>query len=206
MSVRRGPATAVLALALLAAAACREPPARGMRRVQGVNLEIRAIGLPRPPEAALEAAFAGVTQMDGASVDRAVAVLRAAGAGKGLVNLGGDRVAVFGEPLVVAVPDPADATRPRWASLSLSGAALVRARGDVPGRAVTVVGPSAASAEALARSALSLPPDQAVELLASRGASGFVQTLDGAQRSIVTTSGFAAAHDLRAEAGVEVRP
>lgn len=182
-----------------------------MRRVQGVPVEIRAIGIPRPAEPALNAAFAAVTAIDGPAADRAVSVLRAAGARKALVNLGGDHVAVFGEPLVVAVPDPADVTQPRWGSFKLE-AALARAsragRGDGAAEtlAVTVVAKSAGDAAAIAAAALSLTPDEALALLAQRGVAGFVQTRDGTNRVMVTTSGFGAAHDLQAEAGVLVRP
>ena len=119
-----------MAAALLLAAACRDAPARGMRTISGVNVEIRAVGLARPYEPALDAAFATVSQLDGPAADRALAALRSAGARKGLVNLGGAHVAVFGEPLVVAVPDPVDVTRPRWASFSLQERALI----DVTGR------------------------------------------------------------------------
>lgn len=193
-----------LAAAVLLAAACRDAPAREMRRVSGVNVEIRAVGLARPYEPALNAAFATVTQVDGAAADRAAAALRAAGARKGLVNLGGAHVSVFGEPLVVAVPDPVDVTRPRWASFSLEERALGRvAAGE---QAVTVVSTSAAEADALARSAAALPPAAAMALLTERGAAGFVQAHDGEARLITTTAGFASAHDLRAETGVAVRP
>ena len=182
-----------------------------MRRVEGMNVEIRAIGIPRPAEPALNAAFAAVTRIDGAAADGAVAVLRAAGARKGLVNLGGSHVTVFGEPLVVAVPDPTDVTQARWASFKLE-AALARAtragRGDGAAEtlAVTAVSRSASEAAAVAAAALPLKPADAVALLAQRGAAGFVQTREGSIRVIVTTSGFGASHDLRAEAGVQVRP
>jgi hypothetical protein len=199
--------SAVLLAVLACVAGCREPPARGMRRIEGVNVEIRAVGLPRPPEAALNAAFANVTRIDGASVERAVAALRAAGARKGLVNLGGDHLAVFGEPLVVAVPDPGDPTQPRWASYSLVDRAASRARGaSGPVLAVTAVAPSAAEAAALADAARPLPPREALELLVRRHAAGFVLTREGEGRFIVTTPGFASVHDLRPEEGVVVRP
>ncbi len=198
---RRG---ARLAAALLLAAACRDAPARGMRTISGVNVEIRAVGLARPYEPALDAAFATVSQLDGPAADRALAALRSAGARKGLVNLGGAHVAVFGEPLVVAVPDPVDVTRPRWASFSLQERALSRVA--TAGQAVTVVSRSATEADALARSAAALPPPAALALLAERGASGFVQAREGTARLITTTAGFAAGHDLRPEEGVLVRP
>jgi hypothetical protein len=196
-----------VSLVLLALAACREPPAREMRRIEGVNVEIRAIGLPRPAEPAISAAFASVTRIDGAAADRAVAALRAAGARKGLVNLGGDHLAVFGEPVVVAVPDPADVTQPRWASFSLHEAALGRAShaDGAAVLAVTAVAKSGSEADALAAAALPLTPAEAVALL-GRGASGFVQVREGDERVILTTPGFGAAYDLRAEAGVAVRP
>lgn len=196
-------------VALLALSACREPPARGMRRIEGVNVEIRAIGLPRPPEGALNAAFATVKRIDGEAADRAAATLRAAGARKGLVNLGGDRLVVFGEPLVVAVPDPGDPTQPRWASFTLREAALARASrtdGGAEILAVTAVAKSVSEADALAAAALPLTPAAAVALFGRRGAAGFLLTRVGTGRVIVTTPGFAAAHDLIAEPGVEVRP
>jgi hypothetical protein len=196
---------ALVAGALLVAS-CREAPAREMRRIDGVNTEIRAIGLPRPPEPALTAAFAAVTRLDGASADRAAASLRDAGASKGLVNLGGDHLVVFGEPVVVAVPDPADVTAPRWASFSLADGALALRGGAGGPAAVTVVARTAAEAEAVAAAALPLPPDEALALLARRGAAGLVQTRDGARRIVLATPGFAAARDLRPEAGVELRP
>ena len=200
------PRRCAVLLAALALPSCREPPARAMRTIQGVNVEIRAVGLPRPTEPALNAAFAAVTQLDGAAVDRAVAALRAAGARKGLVNLGGDHLAVFGEPLVVAVPDPADVTQPRWASFSLVDAAASRASARGPVLAVTVVAGSANDASALAAAALALPPDQALGLLGRRGAAGFVLMREGSGRIIATTPGFASARDLRPEEGVVVRP
>jgi thiamine biosynthesis lipoprotein ApbE len=180
-----------------------------MRRIQGVNVEIRAVGLPRPAEPALGAALAGITAIDGAATDRAIATLRAAGARKGLVNLGGDLVAAFGEPLVVAVPDPRDVALPRWASFRLQEAALGRASGAEGATgtlAVTAVARSAAEAGALAAEALPLAPGEALALLLERGAAGLVQVREGDERVIVTTPGFGAAHDLQAEAGVQVRP
>ncbi len=193
-----------LAGALLLAAACRDAPAREMRTIDGVNVEIRAVGLARPYEPALNAAFATVPRIDGPAADRAVAALRSAGARKGLVNLGGAHVAVFGEPLVVAVHDPFDVTRPRWASFSLDERALSRVA--VGEQAVTVVARSAVEAEAVARAAAALPPAAAMALLAERGAAGFVQAREGSARLITTTAGFGAAHDLRPEDGVAVRP
>lgn len=188
--------------------ACRDAPARDMRRIEGANVEMRAIGLPPPPEAALNAAFAAVTALDGAATDRAVAVLRAAGARKALVNLGGDHLAVFGEPLVVAVPDPDDLTRPRWASFSLRDGALSReARaGEGAILSITVVTARAAHADDVVAAARALPPDEAVALIHRRGTAGFVLTREGAERWITTTPGFAATHELRTEEGVRVRP
>jgi hypothetical protein len=196
---------ALVAGALLVAS-CREAPAREMRRIEGVNAEIRAIGLPRPPEPALGAAFAAVTRLDGASADRAAVSLRAAGARKGLVNLGGNHLVVFGEPVVVAVPDPADVSTPRWASFSLTDGALARRRAEGGAAALTVVAGTAAEAEDVAAAAVSLAPDDAMALLARRGAAGVLQTREGARRVVRATPGFAAARDLRAEEGVELRP
>jgi hypothetical protein len=104
------------------------------------------------------------------------------------------------------VPDPADVTQPRWASFTLSESALGRATARGPVLAATVVAHSAAEADATADAALLLPPADALALMVRRGASGFVQTRDGDVRLITTTTGFAAAHDLRPEEGVVVRP
>jgi hypothetical protein len=196
---------ALVAAALLAAA-CREAPAREMRRIDGVNAEIRAIGLARPYEPALNAAFAAVSQIDGPSADRAVGALRAAGARKGLVNLGGAQLVVFGEPVVTAVPDPADLTAPRWATFSLTDLALARRAPKGGAAAVTVVAATAAQAEEVAAAAQALAPEEALALLVRRGAAGLVQSTEGSRRVLRATPGFAAARDLRPEAGVELRP
>jgi thiamine biosynthesis lipoprotein ApbE len=177
-----------------------------MRRIDGVNAEIRAIGLTHPHEPALGAAFAAVTRLDGASADRAAASLRSAGARKGLVNLGGDHLVVFGEPLVVAVPDPGDVTAPRWASFSLADGALARRGSPGGAAAVTVVAGTAAEAADVAAAAVALTPDEALALVARRGAAGVLQTHEGERHVLRATPGFAAARDLRAEAGVELRP
>lgn len=196
----------VLGSAVASLAACREPPAREMRRIEGVNVEIRAIGLPRPPEAALNAAFAQIARIDGDSLDRAVGALHSASARKGLVNLGGDHMAVFGEPLVVAVPDPVDATRPRWASFTLTDAALGRSVRRDLGRSATVIARTGAEASSWAQAVSGLDPPAAVARIAASGNSGFVLATEGTRRVVHATSGFAAAHDLRGEEGVEVRP
>jgi hypothetical protein len=197
--------------AALASSACREPPARDVRRVAGLGAEIRAIGLGRPVEARLQAAFAALEPGDGAGVARALAVLRAGGARKGLVNLGGRRLAVFGEPLTVAVRDPRDAKGPRWATLTLQDTALATVdpsdTGPRTGTSVlslTVVGPDPAAAEALASEAAALQPEEALARLAEGGA-GFVLTREGATRVIAATSGFAAAYALTPEDGVVLR-
>ncbi|MET0553403.1 MAG: hypothetical protein ABW221_10235 [Vicinamibacteria bacterium] len=202
---------AALVLAL-AASACREPPARDVRRVAGLGAEIRAIGLGRPVEARLNAAFAALEPGDGAGVARAVAALRAGGARKGLVNMGGRRLAVFGEPLTVAVRDPRLADGPRWATITLTEAALatVDPSGTGPRTgtsilSVTVVAPGAAEAEALASAVAGLPPADALARLAREGA-GIVLTREGDTRVIAATPGFAAAHALAPEAGVVLRP
>lgn len=200
-------ASAALAAALCLAA-CREPPARALGRVRGVPVEVRAVGLPRPTEPRLDAVLAGIDRIDGDALDRAVAALRAAGARKALVNLGGGRLAAFGEPLVVAVRDPQDATRPRWASFTLTDASACTVDGT-PGAGVlsaTVVAASARTADALAAEVLALPPAQAASLLAQRGAAGFVLTREDGRAVVTASPGFASAHDLRGEEGVLVRP
>ena len=107
---------------------------------------------------------------------------------------------------MVAVPDPSDVTRPRWASFSLREGALGRATGSGPVLAVTVVGKTAAAADEVVAAALPLASPDALALMVQRGATGFVQTRDGAGRFVTTTPGFAAARDLRPEEGVVVRP
>jgi hypothetical protein len=199
-------------LVAASAADCREPPARDARRVAGATAEIRAIGLPRPPEAALNAAFAALEPGDAAGVDRTVALLRGAGARKGLVNMGGRRIAVFGEPLTMAVRDPRLADSPRWATVTLEDVALATVD---PGRtgpatddrvlSVTVIAKDAASAQALAAAAAELSPEAALARLTRDGA-GFVLTREGATRVIAATPGFAAAHALAPEQGVVLRP
>jgi hypothetical protein len=113
---------------------------------------------------------------------------------------------VFGEPVVVAVPDPADLTAPRWASFSLTDGALARRTAPGGAAAVTVVAGTAAEAEGVAAAAVSLAPDEAMALLARRGAAGVLQTHEGERHVLRATPGFAAARELRAEAGVELRP
>jgi thiamine biosynthesis lipoprotein ApbE len=168
--------------------------------------------LRRPVEAALNAAFATLEPGDGAGVDRSVALLRGAGARKGLVNVGGRRLAVFGEPLTVAVRDPRLADGPRWATVTLQDAALATVDPGVAGAprddrvlSVTVVAKDAATAHALAASAAELSPEEALARLARDGA-GFVLTREGGTRVIAATPRFAATWQLAPEAGVVLRP
>jgi ApbE family len=211
LSTSRLCAAAALFAALLSSA-CREPPARDARRIAGAPAEIRAIGLRRPVEAALNAAFATLEPGDAAGVDRAVALLRAAGARKGLVNMGGRRLAVFGEPLTVAVRDPRLADGPRWATVTLQEAALATVDPGVAGAprddrvlSVSVVAKDAVAAQALAAAAAGLSPELALARLTQEGA-GFVLTREGGTRVIAATPGFAAAWSLAPEAGVVLRP
>jgi hypothetical protein len=199
-------------LAAASSADCREPPARDARRIAGATAEIRAIGLPRPAEAALNAAFAALEPGDAAGVDRVVALLRRAGARKGLVNMGGRRIAVFGEPLTMAVRDPRQADGPRWATVTLAEAALVTVDPSRTGPptddrllSVTVIAKDAATAQSLAAAAAELPPEAALARL-TRDGVGFVLTREGTTRVIAATPGFAAAHALVPEEGVALRP
>jgi thiamine biosynthesis lipoprotein ApbE len=141
-----------------------------------------------------------------------VAVLRAAGARKGLVNVGGRRLAVFGEPLTIAVRDPRQADGPRWGTVTLRDAALATVDPGSAGAprddrllSVTVVAKDPAAAQALAAAAAELPPEGALARLAKDGA-GFVLTREGGTRVIAATPGFAAAWTLAPEAGVVLRP
>jgi hypothetical protein len=201
------------------AAACREAPARDVRRIGGTAAEVRAVGLPLP-EAALDRAFealgrppAGTASSGGRgqAVDRAVAVLRAAGARKALVNFGGVHLAVFGESLTVAAREPgsAAAEAPPWATFELNEAALATANAGgnpEPWRSATVVAASADEAELLAGAAVALAADQGLALLAERKAAGFFLLREGDRKVIRATPGFASAHRLEPSAGVEVRP
>jgi len=126
--------------------------------------------------------------------------------------MGGRRLAVFGEPLTVAVRDPRDAKGPRWATLTLNDAALATVdpsgTGPRTGTAVlsvTVVASGAAEAEALAGASAELPPAEALARIAKDG-GGFVLTREGVTRVIAATPGFAAAHALAVEEGVVLRP
>ena len=160
----------------------------------------------------MNAAFATLEPGDGAGVDRAIALLRAAGARKGLVNMGGHRLAAFGEPLTIAVRDPRLADGPRWATVTLEDAALATVD---PGRSgpprddrvlsVTVVAKDVATAQALATAAADLSPEAALARLAREGA-GFVLTREGEARVIAATPGFASARALAPEEGVVLRP
>lgn len=185
----------------------------------GAAAEVRAIGL-RAPDVALEQAFRALGEEPspsgtgrGAAVDRAVAVLRAGGARKGLVNFGGGRLAVFGEPLTVTVRDPGSPEAPRWATFELGEAALATVDRDPQAShsaptvlSATVVAGTAGEAEALAVAAVALDADQSLALLAQRGAAGFVLLREGERKVLRATPGFAGAHRLEATPGVDVRP
>jgi hypothetical protein len=239
-------------LAALAAAACREPPARDVRLVLGTSAEVRAVGL-KPPLPGMEAAFGALAGVEGAlkrggggtapelapverharevaeaaelaaapdleaaaqghAVDLALRALRAAGARKGLVNLGGRSLGVFGEPLTLAVRDPESLEGPRWGSFTIQDAALATAGGPgsgPPARGVlsaTVLARTAMDAAALAAAARALGPEEGLALLARRGAAGFVLYRDGGRKVLRATPGFAAAQALEASPGVELRP
>jgi thiamine biosynthesis lipoprotein ApbE len=126
--------------------------------------------------------------------------------------MGGRRLAVFGEPLTIAVRDPRLADGPRWATVTLQDAALATVDPGVAGAprddrvlSVTVVAKDVATAQALADAAASLSPEGALARLARDGA-GFVLTREGETRVIAATPGFAAARALAPEAGVVLRP
>jgi hypothetical protein len=238
-------------LTALAAAACREPPARDVRLVLGTSAEVRAVGL-KPPLPGMEAAFGALAGVEGAlkrgggkspelapverharevaeaaelavapdieaaaqghAVDLALRALRAAGARKGLVNLGGRSLGVFGEPLTLAVRDPESLEGPRWGSFTIQDAALATAGGPgsgPPARGVlsaTVLAGTAMDAAALAAGARALGPEEGLALLARRGAAGFVLYRDGGRKVLRATPGFAAAQALEASPDVELRP
>jgi thiamine biosynthesis lipoprotein ApbE len=174
------------------------------------------------------AGAAGATDLDlrglaeGHAVDLALGELRRAGARKGLVNLGGDRLAIFGEPLTVAVRDPESVDAPRWGSFTVSEAALgttgsprpgsAAAAGAGPGRpagrvlAATVVARSALEAAALSASVHRLGAEEGLALLGRSGAAGFVLYREGGRKVLRATPRFAAAYALEAAPGVELRP
>ena len=162
--------------------------------------------------------FSGIAK--GYGVDLAVAELRRAGARKALVNLGGNSLAVFGEPLTVAVRDPEAAEGGRWGSFTLSEAALGTAGGERrAGRildprtalpagevlAATVVAPTAMEADALDTALYVLGAQQGLALLARRGVAGFVLRREDGRKVVRTTPGFARRYSLEAAPGVEVR-
>jgi hypothetical protein len=68
-----------------------------------------------------------------------------------------------------------------------------------------VVAATAAEAEVVAAAAVSLAPDEAMALLARRGAAGLLQTHQGERHVLRATAGFASARDLRVEPGVELQ-
>jgi thiamine biosynthesis lipoprotein len=157
----------------------------------------------------------------GYAVDLALDALRGAGARRGLVDLGGSSVGVFGAPATMDVRDPERPEAPPWATFTLDGAALSSSGGDqrpghildprtgLPARkvlAATVVAASAMEADALSTAVFVLGPDEGLALLTRRGAAGLVLLRDQGHAVIRATPGFAQAHDLRAADGVTVQP
>jgi FAD:protein FMN transferase len=157
----------------------------------------------------------------GYAVDLALAALRDAGARRGLVDLGGSSLGVFGAPITLAVRDPERAEAPAWATFTLDGAALSSSGGDqrpghildprtgLPARkvlAATVVAASAMEADALSTAVFVLGPEEGLALLSRRGAAGLVVSRDQGRAVIRATPGFAQAHDLQAADGVTVQP
>jgi thiamine biosynthesis lipoprotein len=156
----------------------------------------------------------------GYGADRALEALRLAGAAAGMVDLGGSSVAVFGHALDIGIADPEDRAAPPWGTLRLDAAALgtsgAAERGahvvdPRSGRAAarvlsaTVVARTAMEADALSTALFVLGPQEGLRLLRRRAAAGFVLTRESGARVLTATAGFAAAHGLRAAAGVEAR-
>jgi thiamine biosynthesis lipoprotein len=155
----------------------------------------------------------------GDAADRALAVLRLAGAESALVDLGGSTLAVSGAPIVVDLRDPTGEARP-WGAFALDNAALgssgadqqgghiIDPRTGEPARGVlqaTVVAESAREADALSTAVFVLGAEDGLALVTRRGAAGLVLIGEEGARVIRTTPGFAAAHSLVAAPGVEVR-
>jgi thiamine biosynthesis lipoprotein len=152
--------------------------------------------------------------------DRALAVLKNAGATSALVDLGGS-LAVFGEPLDLVVHNPEISGGPPWATyrvreghvatlgLEKTDATLGRRTGaaGASGRAlsVTVVAASGLEAEALSSAVSVLGAKAGLELLAERGAAGFVLLRERGRAVLWTTPGFSDSYDLEASTGVLVR-
>lgn len=136
----------------------------------------------------------------GHAVDRAVAVLRAAGMGEGIVNAGGD-LRAFGHTVeTIRVRDPASpaSTKPMLAlregavatsagyfSTGVAGSALLDGRGgDIADDAsATVCAPRAIWADALTKVVLA-DPDAALPLLRRLGAQAMLLHADGRTRRL----------------------
>ncbi len=136
--------------------------------------------------------FGGIAK--GYAVDRAVAALRRAGVGDGVVNAGGD-LRVFGEqeetvlvrsPFDAAALWPVAALRDAACATSASGEVAVRNAGDAradvddgpPPRSVTVFAPTACAADALTKIVWRQGP-RARALLRHARARAFVVRADG---------------------------
>ena len=127
--------------------------------------------------------------------------------------MGGRRLAVFGEPLTVAVRDPRDAEGPRWATLTLRTRRSRPSIRPAPDRRRATAVPLRHRGRVRCRGSArrsrvprrSCPPAEALAPLAKDG-GGFVLTREGVTRVIAATPGFAAAHALAAEEGVVLRP
>jgi thiamine biosynthesis lipoprotein len=157
----------------------------------------------------------------GYAVDEALAALRALGARAAVVDLGRSSVGSFGRPLVLDIADPERTDAPAWGTFALEDASVGSSGGDQhkdhildprTGRAAhrvlgtTLVAPSAIDADGLSTAVYVLGADEGLALLEARGLAGFVLVREKGRPVIHTTRGFATAHDLRAAAGVGVRP
>jgi len=162
--------------------------------------------------------FGGIAK--GYAADEALAVLRAAGASAGLVDLGGSSLVVFGREAVVDVRDPVRPDAGPWASFRIRDRAVSSSGGDQrPGHildprtgrvaarvlAATVVAATGIEADALSTAAFVLGAPDGLKLLVGRGAHGLVLTQKGGRRVIETTPGFEDAFSLRPAPGVVLR-
>ena len=154
----------------------------------------------------------------GHAADLALSALREAGATRGLVDLGGSSLAVFGEPLTVDLNDPTGHDRP-WAAFQVTTALGTSGGDQRPGHILdprtgepppgvlqaTVVASSALEADALSTALLVLGAEDGLAFVRQRDAAGLVVLLEHGHRVLQTTPGFSAAHGLAAAPGVEVR-
>jgi len=154
----------------------------------------------------------------GYAVDLALRALREAGASRGLVDLGGSSLAVFGHTVTLELDDPTGEGG-SWATLTTAaavGTSAIRdgpspifdARTGEPPRGVlqaTVLASSALEADALSTTVLVLGAEKGLALVRQRDAAGLALVLEEGRRVIQATPGFTQAHALVPASDVELR-